>query len=487
MSNIAISGNTSGTGTFILEAPATNNDRNITLADASGNVVVSDGTTITADYTNNRFSFGGTVVFNGLTTGFNRWQILNANTNLVANKNYFANTQTTLTLTLPATANIGDTIRVFDNEGYASANVVTINRNGNKIDGFDRNVVISTDRDGVELVYVAPDVGFVSREQKTEGRFFGTQAQGEVSAFVLGGNDPTPAGVFSDQIEKFPFASDNNAVVSGVTLTRGQRGGAGIGSLTDGYHAGGGYHPGTPPTIRTSQIEKFPFSADSGVAVDIGDLAVGTVTDSAGCQSAIEGFSIGGNSAPGNGNHQTQIDKFPFATDTNASDSGLDLTQARSQMGSSSSTENGYVMGGFNGPPGTSQINNMNKFPFASSTGTSNIGNLSETLGYNDGASSKTDGYSLGGYANPPLTSKSNIEKFPFASDTNASNVASLTQARYGLSGHSSLAHGYGTGGSSAGVGQRNTIDKHSFASDANATDVGDLTKLTNDMSGTEV
>ena len=112
MSSIAISGNTSGTGEFSLEAPETTADHNITLADASGNVVISDGTTITADYTNNRFSFGGTVVFNGLATNFNKWEILNANTSLVANKNYFANTQTTLTLTLPATANIGDTIRV---------------------------------------------------------------------------------------------------------------------------------------------------------------------------------------------------------------------------------------------------------------------------------------------------------------------------------------------------------------------------------------
>ena len=219
MSNISISGNTSGTGTFSLEAPATNGDKALLLTDVAGNVVVSDGTTITADYTNNRFTLGGTVVFNGLTTNFNKWEILNANTSLVANKNYFANTQTTLTLTLPASANIGDTIRVFDNEGYASANVVTIARNGNKIDGFERNIVITTNRDGVELVYVGPEVGFVTREARTEGRFFGTQAQGESFGYTSGGFTPGEVNT----IDKFPFAVDTNASdVGDLTQARDQ-------------------------------------------------------------------------------------------------------------------------------------------------------------------------------------------------------------------------------------------------------------------------
>ena len=80
-------------------------------------------------------------------------------------------------------------------------------------------------------------------------------------------------------------------------------------------------------------------------------------------------------------------------------------------------------------------------------------------------------GYTSGGYAD----AYSNvIDKFPFASDTNATDVGNLTVARYGVAGQSSSTYGYTSGGKTAAV--TNVIDKFPFASDTNATDVGDLT-----------
>lgn len=458
MSSIAISGNTSGTGEFSLEAPETTADHNITLADASGNVVISDGTTITADYTNNRFSFGGTVVFNGLATNFNKWEILNANTSLVANKNYFANTQTTLTLTLPATANIGDTIRVFDNEGHASANVVTISRNGNKIDGFDRNVVITTNRDGVELVYVGPEVGFVTREQKTEGRFFGTQAQGESFGYNSGG--VIAPGPTVNTIDKYPFSSDTNASDVGDISTA-ESGRGGQSSISHGYSS------------SATDIDKFPFAVDTN-AIDIGNLTV--TRGNVGAQSSkVSGYVSGGSPS------SNVIDKFPFAVDTNASDVG-DLTQGRSQNGGTSSLEFGYNAGG--SPP---VRNTIDKFPFAVDTNASDVGDLSAAKRQAAGTNSKEFGYASGGQdASTPLNV---IERFPFASDSNATDLADLTQSRRFPGGQSSTTHGYNSGGysTSAPTGHFDTIDKFPFASEANASDVGNLTQARSNLAGHQV
>jgi hypothetical protein len=460
MSSIAISGNTSGTGEFSLEAPVTTADRNITLADASGNVVISDSTTITADYTNNRFSFGGTVVFNGLATNFNKWEILNANTSLVANKNYFANTQTTLTLTLPTTANIGDTIRVFDNEGHASANVVTISRNGNKIDGFDRNVVISTDRDGVELVYVGPEVGFVTRDQQSERPALGS-FQGSISGYVVGGVDPSPATI--NNIQKFSLASDQNGTDVG-NLTAAKLDVAMQSSDVSGYASGGN------PALDT--IEKFPFAIDSN-ATDVGDLT-GATDAASGSSSFTHGYISGGVIPTPVATNK--IEKFPFAIDTNGTDVG-DLVLAMAAGAGISSPTHGYrAAGSGNGLPHPSRNSEIEKFPFAVDTNATDVGDITTDVNNPGGCSSTESGYVIGGNGPSPSNpgnNENNIEKFPFASDTNATDIGNLTQNRAQLAGISSVTHGYGAGGNAPPV--VNTIDKFPFASNGNATDVADL------------
>ena len=58
MSKVAISGNASGTGTFTIAAPNSNTDRTLTLPDEAGTVVVTDGTTLFVDNTNDRVGIG---------------------------------------------------------------------------------------------------------------------------------------------------------------------------------------------------------------------------------------------------------------------------------------------------------------------------------------------------------------------------------------------------------------------------------------------
>jgi hypothetical protein len=78
------------------------------------------------------------------------------------------------------------------------------------------------------------------------------------------------------------------------------------------------------------------------------------------------------------------------------------------------------------------------KFPFASDNSVSNIGQLSVSRKDGAPASSVDYGYQCGGVSNPPVTlGYTVIDKFPFASDTGASDVADLTLSiSTGATGH---------------------------------------------------
>jgi hypothetical protein len=69
---------------------------------------------------------------------------------------------------------------------------------------------------------------------------------------------------------------------------------------------------------------------------------------------------------------QNVIDKFPFATNANATDVG-DLTQARFDPAGQSSNISGYTSGG-----GPSVVNTIDKFPFASNANATDVGDLTE-------------------------------------------------------------------------------------------------------------
>ena len=219
---------------------------------------------------------------------------------------------------------------------------------------------------------------------------------------------------------------------------------------------------GTP---FSTTIDKFPFATD-GNATDVGDLTQSR-GETAGQSSDVSGYTSGG-TGPIRFN---TIDKFPFATDANATDVG-DLTQARKSLTGQMSTASGYSSGGWV----PSYVNTIDKFPFAADANATDVGDLPGDLGFGIGGTSSTvSGYTAGGFP-----SVNRIEKFPFATDANATDVGDLTQGRFGNGGNSenSTENGYASGGAiGPPTSYANTIDKFPFAADANATDVGDLTQ----------
>ena len=296
--------------------------------------------------------------------------------------------------------------------------------------------------------------------------------QGSNYGYTSGGdNQPAP---YTNVIQKFSFTSDGNATdVGDLTVSRAFA--AGQSSSVSGYTSGG--YGGAPalPNDRRNVIDKFPFSSDSN-ATDVGDLLEATNANS-GNSSSSNGYSCGG--APSGGNVNT-IQKFPFASDSNASDAA-DLLSATASSSGQNSSVSGYQSGG-----SSPYLDTIQKFPFSSDSNATDVGDLVQARTRTGGQSSTTHGYVSGGTLGPSagFAVTTTFEKFSFASDGNATNVGNITNTSgtsdgrsYIMSGQSSTTSGYNTGGSQGNVpGRSNIIDKFPTASDADATDVGDLT-----------
>ena len=89
------------------------------------------------------------------------WQsVVTTNTTMVAGKGYFVNTTGgAVTMTLPASPSIGDTIVVVDYSSAATNNI-TISRNGSNIQSAASDRTISTNNTSETYVYINATVGW---------------------------------------------------------------------------------------------------------------------------------------------------------------------------------------------------------------------------------------------------------------------------------------------------------------------------------------
>lgn len=278
-----------------------------------------------------------------------------------------------------------------------------------------------------------------------------TRFNGSILGSVRGSNNTSASGVWSINNVGVARLSDAWPIITA---------GPSFGYTSGGQTASGG----------TNVIDKFSFSSD-GNASDVGDLSVSRRLGLAGSSSAGFGYTSGGQTATTTTLLNT-IDRFPFAVDTNATDVG-DLSALRRALAGQNSETNGYTSGGYTAAPGLVRVATIDKFPFATNTNATNIGSITQGRYGPAGQSSTVSGYTSGGNA-PTGSNVNTIDKFPFATDANATDVGDLTQSRRLLAGQSSTSSGYSSGG---GVSALNTIDKFPFSTDSNASDVGDLTQ----------
>lgn len=297
--------------------------------------------------------------------------------------------------------------------------------------------------------------------------------QGTVAGFVTGGQNVTgPVVNYLLDIERFSFASDST--ISNVGSFSGGKAEHGANSsTTHGYLCGGRGAGG-------SVVQKFPF-ATTTTGSSVFNLTVfryGMSSQS----SSNHGYNCGGTNGISTYN---LIDKFPFSVDSVATDVG-DITagptpETKYQIGNSS-TSHGYSVGGGDFP--TQQRNIIEKFPFATDANATDVGDMIQSLySYTCiGQSSQSHGYVTS--TSPGPGSSASIRKFSFVTDGNSSNVGLLTVGRQAGTGISSTVSGYTCGGFISDYS--NIVDKFSFVTDGNAVDVGDLVAVKYAAGGTQ-
>ena len=82
-----------------------------------------------------------------------KWSAQSTNFNAVKGNGYLVVTSAAVTVTLPTTPALGDEVRLLDATGQAATNNITVNRNGNPIQGSAANLTIATNRAAIGLVF----------------------------------------------------------------------------------------------------------------------------------------------------------------------------------------------------------------------------------------------------------------------------------------------------------------------------------------------
>jgi len=85
---------------------------------------------------------------------------VSSNITLVANNKYFVNTSAARTLTMPASASIGDLIEIYDATGTAATYNITVASNSLKINGSVQNYIIDINGAAVVLTYTGSSYGW---------------------------------------------------------------------------------------------------------------------------------------------------------------------------------------------------------------------------------------------------------------------------------------------------------------------------------------
>ena len=311
------------------------------------------------------------------------------------------------------------------------------------------------------------------------GNIFPYSWQGSSYGYAHGGHDGD--STYLNNIERVSFTSNGNATDVG-DLTGAKDYTSGQTSITHGYCSGGRT---AAASGGINVIEKYAFAASAN-ATDVANIS-GARKHLHGTGNSTHGHVHGGynSSGPGGNYGYNIIEKFPYATDSNATDHG-DLATPVYQPSAHSSADYGYSAGGSTDSYSGVQ-NVIQKYAFASNTTASDHGDLSSARYELSGVSSTTHGYVQGGQSSP--TYQNYIDRFAFASNTTATDWADLIVARSAAAGCSSTTHGYAVGGVAAGTPYSlptNAIDYYPYASQTNASDVGDLSVNGVKNSGTQ-
>ena len=173
-----------------------------TLQNLNSSTIITqtNATTITVGATGQTISLASGASSSGFGATYNsglNWTstLVTSALTVSAGTGYFVNTSTAaITVTLPASPTFGSIVGINDYSGYASTNNITINPNGNKLEGGTSNRVISTNKESVFLTYTDTTRGWLPTSGVNNGADALSPASYLVDFLVIaggggGGND----------------------------------------------------------------------------------------------------------------------------------------------------------------------------------------------------------------------------------------------------------------------------------------------------------
>ena len=200
-------------------------------------------------------------------------------TTAVSGQGYFIDTTSAAhTLTLPASATIGDFIAIKDYAGTFNTNNLTIARNGHNIQGVANDSSITTNRASLVLVYVDSTKGWLYWEEhnvadleKTlyitaTGGTITTSGDFKIHTFTGDGNfvvSQTGAGAGPNDVDYLVVAGGGGA---GWAQNR-SSGGGGAGGFREAKTGNNGTHTASPlatPTGITLSTQTYPVTVGAG-------------------------------------------------------------------------------------------------------------------------------------------------------------------------------------------------------------------------------
>ncbi|OUW60141.1 MAG: hypothetical protein CBD63_04195 [Candidatus Pelagibacter sp. TMED203] len=179
-----------------------------------------------------------------------------------ANKGFFINTGSAVTVTLPASPSTGDELIVIDSTGQAATNNITLGRNGSKIKGLCMDADIKVNRGGLRIVYSGSSQGWVTVTSANDA------TASQVAYVTATGGTVTTCGDF--KIHTFNASGCFSVSCAGTSSGSNKvsyfvvAGGAGGGS---GYGGGGG-----AGGFREGKCSSDPYTdspLDSGVGLSV--------------------------------------------------------------------------------------------------------------------------------------------------------------------------------------------------------------------------
>lgn len=299
-----------------------------------------------------------------------------------------------------------------------------------------------------------------------------TMAPSVATAGWVSGGLTSPPTDYSSSVYRITFATDTATAGTRGPLTVGRYYGAGAGTLTYGWIAGGF----SPTTV--SSVDRITYATDTATASLRGPLS-SVRRDLKATGNDTGGWFAGGQPAP-----STVVDKITYATDTaTASVRGSLNTATNTSGGATGTTSYGWFGGGYTIT--VALLSTVQRIDYANDTATASSRGPLSSARYNLAAvTDSTYGWFAGGGYNLPGGTGvySTVDRITYATDTATASVRGpISFARKGCAGVTdSTLYGWVASGSSPSPAKISTVDRITYATDtATASVRGPLSSAT--------